>query len=621
MKTKRFFSALLAACLSLSLLLPVSAAGSGVSLAGASQAVTALGIMAGDGSGNLNLSAKVSRAEFVVMAVKASPAGDGVGQAATSPYPDVPRSHWASGYVEAAVSMGLAGAFSDGTFRPDREITLAEGASMALALLGYGAGDFSGAYPTGQMAMFRNLKLDKGVSALAPDAALTRQDAVYLFYNLLSARTKEGQPYINSLGYSLNAAGQVDLLSLVNGEMEGPVVAQGDWKAQLPFAPAQGKVYRDGALSAPGAIQDYDVVYWNRDMNTLWVSSKKATGVIQALEPAGSAPASVTMGGKTYPIETSQAAYALSDLGQYGLGSSVTLLLGRTGGVAAVADVSASVDGQIGVITAVSNGTFPDGQGGTYTAQNVTLLGVDGQTRQYQHRAGGMSVGAVVRVTAREGEMALRSLSSARLTGKVSADGTKAGKYPFAPGATILDVAEGKGAVFFPERLAGVELKGEMVRYYSLNSQGEIDRMILNNVTGDMYQYGILTDRKEEGQGMNKFVTYQYDIGGNSYTIPSSTTRWPVGAGPIQLLGDPANPEKLYSLNCAGTGEILGNQFAAGGRKYTLSEQVAVYEHRNGRYYLSSAARVAEGDYTLTAWYDRLDPEGGRVRVIVAKES
>ena len=54
--------------------------------------------------------------------------------------------------------------------------TLAEGASMALALLGYGAGDFSGAYPTGQMAMFRNLKLDKGVSALAPDAALTRQD-------------------------------------------------------------------------------------------------------------------------------------------------------------------------------------------------------------------------------------------------------------------------------------------------------------------------------------------------------------------------------------------------------------------------------------------------------------
>lgn len=56
--------------------------------------------------------------------------------------------------------------------------------------------------------------------------------------------------------------------------------------------------------------------------------------------------------------------------------------------------------------------------------------------------------------------MALRSLSSARLTGKVSADGTKAGKYPFAPGATILDVAEGKGAVFFPERLAGVELKG-----------------------------------------------------------------------------------------------------------------------------------------------------------------
>ena len=82
MKTKRLFSAILAACLTLALILPASAAGTAPSLDDAVQAVTALGILNGDGSGNLNLSARVTRAEFVTMTVKAMPGGDGVGQAA-----------------------------------------------------------------------------------------------------------------------------------------------------------------------------------------------------------------------------------------------------------------------------------------------------------------------------------------------------------------------------------------------------------------------------------------------------------------------------------------------------------------------------------------------------------
>ena len=203
---------------------------------------------------------------------------------------------------------------------------------MALALLGYGPEDFSGAYPTGQLAQYHSLKLDRGVTAVNATDSLTRQDAMYLFYNLLSAPTSEGTPYLNTLGYSLNDAGQVDLLALVNGEMEGPVVVQGDWSASIPFTPVQGKVYRDGASVPPSAIQDYDVVYWNSGMETLWVSSEKATGTIQALEPSSSSPTSVTVAGRTYEIETSSAAYALSDLGTYGLGDTVTLLLGRSGG-------------------------------------------------------------------------------------------------------------------------------------------------------------------------------------------------------------------------------------------------------------------------------------------------
>ena len=513
MKIKRTIAAALAVCLTLALALPASAAGNAADLDEAVQAVTALGIVNGDGSGDLKLSQKVTRAEFVTMAVKATPVGDGVGQAATSPYPDVPRSHWASGYVEAAVSRGLATAFSDGTFRPGREISLAEASSMVLSLLGYGPGDFSGSYPTGQLAMYHSLKLDRGVTAGQAASPLTRQDAVFLFYNLLSAKTKEGTPYIQQLGHSLDASGKPDLVSLINGQMEGPIVAQSGWRSSLPFSPS--KVYRNGSPAAASAIQNYDVVYWNASMGTVWAYAKKATGPIQAIDPSGAAPASVTVAGRTYSIETSAAAYALSDLGQYHLGDTVTLLLGRSGGVAAVADVSASAGERVGVVTAVEKSSYPDGSGGTYTAQTVTLLATDGQTYQYQAQ-GSYKTGSLVRavVAAQGGQVTLRGLGSASLSGKVNREGTKLDKYAFAQGAEILDISEGRGAVIYPSRLAGLSLDRGEIKYCSLNPQGEIEAMILSDVTGDAYQYGIITRFDVEGEGMSRFCTYQYDVAG-----------------------------------------------------------------------------------------------------------
>jgi hypothetical protein len=617
MKIKRTIAAALAVCLTLALALPASAARNTADLDEAVQAVTALGILNGDGSGDLKLSRKVTRAEFVTMAVKATPNGDGVGQAATSPYPDVPRSHWASGYVEAAVSRGMVTAFSDGTFRPDREISLAEAASMVLSLLGYGPGDFSGSYPTGQLAMYNSLKLNRGVTANQAASPLTRQDAVFLFYNLLSAQTREGSPYIQELGHSLDASGKPDLVSLINGQMDGPVIAQSGWQSSLPFSPA--KVYRNGSVAAASAVQNYDIVYWNAAMGAVWAYAKKATGPIQAIGPSGAAPSSVTVAGRTYSIETSSAAYALSDLGQYHLGDTVTLLLGRSGGVAAVADVSASAGERVGVVTASERSSYPDGSGGTYSTQTVTLLATDGQTYQYQTQ-GSYKTGSLVRATvaAQGGQVTLRGLNSASLSGKVNKDGTRLDKYAFAQEAEILDISEGRGAVLYPSRLAGLSLDHSEIKYYSLNPQGEIETLILNDVTGDAYQYGIITHFEETGEGMNRFCSYQYDVGGVSYTL-SGSTRFQAIGGPVRILGDLSNPDRLYPLIQAQAGQIVGSQFVSGSQKYTLSDSVAVYEFRSGQYFLSSLTRAEESQGSLTAWYDKAESDGGRVRIIVIK--
>ena len=144
------------------------------------------------------------------------------------------------------------------------------------------------------MALYHSLSLDKGLTAQAASAPLTRHDAMYLFYNLLSAKNKEGQPYLTTLGYSLNAAGEVDLVALVNGEMNGPLVASGDWQSAIPFPLSGVTVTRDGKASTLAAIQTNDVIYWNQTMRALWVSSDRVVGVIQELTPSASSPESGT---------------------------------------------------------------------------------------------------------------------------------------------------------------------------------------------------------------------------------------------------------------------------------------------------------------------------------------
>ena len=77
----RLFSLALAGVLSLSLVLPVGAAGAAASEDQAIQTVNALGIMVGDRTGSMDLSRSVTRAEFVTMVNRA------FGYTEVSPWP------------------------------------------------------------------------------------------------------------------------------------------------------------------------------------------------------------------------------------------------------------------------------------------------------------------------------------------------------------------------------------------------------------------------------------------------------------------------------------------------------------------------------------------------------
>ena len=618
MMKKRVLSALLAAALTLSLATPALA------LTGreeAAQVLSALDIMTGDENGNLNLSAPVTRAEFVKMLMAASPIS--VGDVTyVSPYPDVPASHWAAPYVEAAVAAGYVTGYLDGTFRPANTITLAEGVVMALRLLGYTNADFSGSFPAGQMAMYKSLDLDEGIT-IGQNDTMTRQDAMYLFYNLLTAPTRTtGQPYLSSvLGYGLTADGEVDALALLNGTMDGPVVVgEAGWKDKIPFDISTAAVTRNGTATTAAALMEGDVVYWSKNLKALWVYTNKITGPIQAITPA-SAPTSVTVSGKSYTIETSSAAYALSDLGTFAVGDSVTLLLGRDGKVAAaVAPGTASGGSVCGLVVSNVPQQYTDKNGNDYTAASVTILATDGNTYTYSTDRTSVRTGTLVQAVPTENGMEVKNLSSASLSGKVNADGTKLGGRSFAADVEILDTYGDHGVRVYPQRLAGMEITEGMVRYYLLDGSGDISRLILKDATGDMHTYGVITSASEINSpaSMTTAGTYVYDTAGTTQTISGSTV-YNVKTGPFMMKTDDGQIDRLVNLTEVKLTAAEGNTAYAGNRQYTIWDDVLVYEVRDGKYYPTSLPLVTGGDYTLTGYYDKDQTDGGRIRVILAK--
>ena len=624
---QRLLSGLLCAVLVLGLLPGLAPAAQAAAPAeeDAAQVLAALDIMVGDASGSLNLDASVTRAEFTKMAVAASTSRDAVGDTvAVKPYPDVPQTHWAAPYIKAAVDLGLVQGDLHGNFNPGRTITLAEGVTIVLRLLGYEDADFTGVWPSGQMAQYRALDLDEGVTA-GQDSAMKRRDALYLFYNLMITKNKEGTYYLNVLEPTLNlvnTAGELDRVALINSAMEGPVVASSGWQSQVGFDTASATVYRNGGESTLSAVQNQDVVYWSESMHTIWAYSNKVTGIYESAAPSASNPTSVTVAGKSYDIETTEAAYQLSDLGGYQVGDSVTLLLGRNGGVAAVGEASLAQDLVYGVVLSVENTTYEDSDGNSYNTRTATIFGTDGNTYRYPVESRSLEAGALVRVTNSEDGVEIRGLSSTKLTGRVSSDGKTLGRYTLASDVQIIDTYETCTPIqVYPSRLAGANLTGSTIRFYALNAQGEISHMILEDATGDLHQYGIITGVSEVSAGLVTNSAYTYDVGGVKQVFTSDTTIYNLKSDPCQVkMESDTTVERLYNLTEVEVDNINGNTIVdAQNHSYTLSDNVAVYVYENNEYQLTSLERVSGGDYRLTAWYDKAENEGGRIRVILAR--
>ena len=95
-----------------------------------------LGIMEGDKTSSFAPQRQLTRAEFAKLLVSAFGITDVTAYKNFTVFPDVPNSHWAAGYINAAVKhadlkkMGIIHGYADGTFQPDKAVSYGEACTM-----------------------------------------------------------------------------------------------------------------------------------------------------------------------------------------------------------------------------------------------------------------------------------------------------------------------------------------------------------------------------------------------------------------------------------------------------------------------------------------------------------
>ena len=587
------------------------------------ETIRVLGILTGDENGNLNLSARVTRAEFVKMMTEASVYQDTVGESnSASLFTDVKSGHWASGYIKLAVEQEWVTGYVDGSFRPDNSITLEEACTALLRLLGYDSSSLAGSFPDAQLSKARAVGLLDDLD-VSQGQTLTRQDCVTLFYNLLVAENSSGTVYGTTLGYTITN-GEVDYSTLVTADTKGPYIAASDMLS-LPFGTTNVTVYRNGTLSDLSAVTQYDVYYYNEALRTVWIYSDRVTGTLTAVSPSTAAPTSVTVAGNDYELGTSTATYKFSSQGSFTEGDTVTLLLGMNG---EVVDALSAIDSSAvyyGVVLSSEKGAADSSTSSSDTTSVQTTTQVacsDGSVRTFYHDGTSYTAGRVVSVTVDGTGTTVKTLSTRSITGSVNRAATRLEDYDFAENIEILDFDDDGGyASIYPDRLSGAALESGDVRYYTLDENGDIDRLILHEVTGDTMTYVYLTRASSSTSDMNVSGSYTYMLDGQSYSI-SGSVAYNVTVGGAILIYDDGDISSIRQLASVTLTQLSDLYAMADNQRYLLADDVQVLlrdSGASGGYYATTLDQINAEDYTLKGWYDDLGyTAGGRIRIIVA---
>lgn len=581
-----------------------------------------LNIMNGDENKNLNLSAKVTRAEFAKIAVSASSFKDDVSSySRVSPFADVSYSYWGASYIKTAADYGVISGYPDSTFRPENTVLLEEGVTVALKLLGYKDSDFTAVWPSGQINKAKDLKLLDNLNSPYQGAEMTRYDVMNLIYNTLTAKLKDGQASLieSVFGYSISGIGDIEQIEMDKGNIQGPFTINSvSVNTFKNYVSENAVYYRDDKSATADDITVNDIAYYSVELDKVWLYSDKVYGVYEKASPGKDSPVSVTVSGKEYKIESTAAAQKLANGGQFEYNQSVILLLGKDGEIADVMSPDSVSSTISGYITGAGRKTYQSSTGENYTSDYVTFTSADGKNYEYKTDKSYTDKLAKICIVKLDGDTA--SLTDTRqtkdLTGTFSAENMTLGAKKLSKNIKILDVlvtdSNYTPAAFAVDKgkIDKTYISSDDVLYYTIDENGEISEIYLNDFTNDGYEYGVVTDIKttKNPSGSETVNTFVVNIKGSEMTLSGNyRTSISVGDGVKVYLND-GKIIRLYSLSepKVSVKDIEYGKVYTEGKEYKVADDVVVY---------SRGGDIKERTYNVMKYSDLIGKSGNNFKI------
>ncbi len=238
------------------------------------------------------------------------------------------------------------------------------------------------------------------------------------------------------------------------------------------------RIYRHKELVTAAALRRFDVATYDPSQNEIRISTEKLTGRYESAYPNAEAPAKVTVFGQEFAVLPR----AVASLRDFQLGDRLTLLLTEDGQVAGAISPKDWVEKPVGIATL-------KGKTATIALANGMQLTGDVEGEVYQTYDG-----LLVEVDmAKNGSLLLKPVQESYGKTSVQVQNKMLGTVSIAEDAQLYERI-GAGTVF-PlawEDIRLQEVPRTQVLHSKTNDQGKVSLLLLDNVTGNHFQYGIV---------------------------------------------------------------------------------------------------------------------------------
>lgn len=384
---------------------------------------------------------------------------------------------------------------------------------------------------------------------------------------------------------------------------------------QLTGGATNMRILKDGSPIRMGDIKPNDVATYNALTNTLTISDLRIPTVYDAAIPNVRSPEKIKIAGLDTELKILPC--AADSLSKYRLGDSFTVLLTADGSVAGVVDTASRTSSTAVGIWDGSSVSVPlaDGKELTFKASSTTPEGQLVTVSAYSR-----SSATVSRVTNRTipGSFDVKNMTLGEYT--VAADVHVYERFGTSGPATEVNLSA----------LTQEVIPAAKITAYHLNTSDMVDALVLDNVTGDLYAYGILRAGQKSAGSMDGITAYNRTAIVENSANPSPDLE----GGPITGLsftngafgGMIESGDRVASLiELTAVRGVSADDFftmndvqyvSAGGRVYRVAEKVECYDRTTKKWFAENPLETVKSyGSTLTVY---VDPISSAVRVVVA---